>query len=47
MGLIREVSGVFDFLRGVFDALPVAVQLLVSGAFGGIVYIAVLRNFRG
>lgn len=47
MGLIGEVGGVFEFLRGVFDALPVAVQILISGAFGGIVYIAVLRNFRG
>lgn len=47
MGLIAETAGVFDFLRGFFDALPVAIRLLVSSAFGGMVYIAILRNFRG
>ena len=47
MGLIGETAGVFSFLRGVFDALPVAVQILVTGTFGGMLFIAVLRNFRG
>lgn len=47
MGLIGETAAVLDFLRGVFDALPVAIQLLVTGTFGGMIYIAVLRNFRG
>lgn len=47
MGLIGETAGVFEFLRGVYDALPFAIQLLVNGTFGGIVYIAILRNFRG
>lgn len=47
MGLIGETAAVFDFLRGVFASLPVAVQLLVTGTFGGMIYIAVLRSFRG
>ena len=47
MGLIAETAGVFEFLRGVYDALPIAIQLLITGTFGGLIYIAVLRNFRG
>lgn len=47
MGLIGETAGVFDFLRSFFDALPVAIRLLVSGAFGGMIYIAIMRNFKG
>ena len=44
MGLISETASVFEFLQGVYDAFPVAVMLLILGAFGGIVYIAVLRS---
>ena len=47
MGLIGEVAGVFAFLRDFFDVLPVAIQLLISGTFGGMIYIAVLKSFRG
>lgn len=47
MGLIGETAAVFEFLRGVHDALPVAIRLLISGTFGGLIYIAVLKNFRG
>lgn len=46
MGLIGEVAGVFDFLRGVYDAFPIAVKLLVTSAFGGVVYIAVLKSVK-
>ena len=47
MGLIAETAAVFDFLQGVHDALPVAVRLLIGGAFGGMIYIGVLKSFRG
>lgn len=46
MGLIGEVSGVFDFLRELFFLLPTAIRLLVMSAFGGVIYIAVLRSIR-
>lgn len=42
--LIAEVSGVFAFLRDVWTAIPVAIQILIYAAFGGVVYIAVLRS---
>ncbi len=44
MGLIAETAGVFGFLRDVFTMLPVAVKLLVYGAFGGVVYISIVRG---
>lgn len=44
MGLIFETREVFDFLRSVFELLPVAIRLLVYGAFGGVVFIAVVRG---
>ena len=47
MGLIGETAAVFDFLRGVYDALPNAIQMLVLAAFGGMIYIAVLNSFKG
>lgn len=47
MGLIGETAGVFLFLHEVFVALPIAVHLLIYGAFGGVVFIAVLRGIRG
>lgn len=47
MGLIADVSGVFEFLRSFFDTLPVAIRLLVSATFGGMIYIAVIRDFKG
>lgn len=46
MGLIGETAGVFSFLRQVFSALPVAVKLLVYAAFGGMIYLAVLKSIR-
>ena len=46
MGLIGEVSGVFDFLRGVYDCFPTAVKLLITSAFGGMIYISVLKSIR-
>lgn len=47
MGLIGETAGVFLFLQQCFYALPVAIRLLVYGTFGGMLYIAVMRNFKG
>lgn len=47
MGLIGETAGVFSFIRSVYDAFPVAIKLLVMGAFGGVVFIAILRGVRG
>lgn len=44
MGLIVETAGVFSFLREVYACFPVAVRLLIIGAFGGVVYIAVFRG---
>lgn len=46
-GLVSQVSGVFEFFRGVYDAFPVAVKLLITSTFGGMVYIAVMRSFKG
>lgn len=46
MGLIGEVSGVFEFIRGVYDCFPTAVKLLIWSAFGGMVYLAVLKSIR-
>lgn len=47
MGLIGETAGVFVFLHQVFDVLPIAVKLLVYGAFGGVAFIALLKGIRG
>lgn len=44
MGLIGEVAPVFSFLHDVFDILPVAIKLLIYCAFGGLIYIAVIRS---
>lgn len=44
MGLISETAGVFEFLRGVYDALPVAIKLLICGSFGGMVWITVQQR---
>lgn len=46
MGLIADCAGVFAFLREVFVALPTAIQLLINAAFGGMLYIAVLKSIR-
>ncbi len=46
MGLIGETASVFDFLSDLFDALPVAIKLLTYGAFGGVVFFAVLKGIR-
>lgn len=42
--LISEVSGVFAFLRDVWSAIPVAIQILIYAAFGGVVYISIMRS---
>lgn len=47
MGLIGETVAVYNFIRSVYDALPVAIKLLILGAFGGVVFIAILRSVRG
>lgn len=47
MGLIGETAGVFVFLHQCFDILPIAIHFLVYGAFGGVAFLAVLRNLRG
>lgn len=44
MGLIGETARVFDFLRSVYAAFPVALRLLIIGAFGGVVFICVMRS---
>ena len=44
MGLVMEVTAVFDFLRFVYDALPVALRLLITSTLGVLVLIAVLRG---
>lgn len=46
MGLIGEVSGVFEFIRQVFYLLPTAVRSLAISAFGGMIFIAVLKSIR-
>ena len=46
MGLIGATSDVFQFLSEVFTALPFAIQLLIYGAFGGVVLVALLRSIR-
>lgn len=47
MGLIGKTAGVFAYLHQIFDVLPIAVKLLVYGAFGGVVFIAILKGIRG
>lgn len=42
--LVNECAAVYDFLRGVWSVLPVAVQILVYATFGGIIFISVLRS---
>ena len=44
MGLIAETAGVFAFLRDLWQTFPLAIQLLIYGTFGGVVFIAVLRG---
>lgn len=46
MGLISETTAVFAFLKDFFGCLPVAVQLLVYAAFGGVLYISMLKMVR-
>lgn len=46
MGLITEVSEVFEFISQCFYALPNAVRMLIIGAFGLVVLIAVMLSFR-
>lgn len=44
MGLIGETASVFAFLRDVYSSFPVAVKLLITGAFGGVIYLALLKS---
>ena len=46
MGLIAETAAVFEFLEEVYACFPVAVRLLILGAFGGVIYIAVIKSIR-
>lgn len=46
MGLISEVSGFFGYMELLFYALPNAVRILIIGAFGLVVLIAVMNSFR-
>lgn len=46
ISLIDECAGFFAFLSSMFDLLPQPLQVLAVSAFGGMVYIAVLRNVR-
>ena len=47
MGLISETVGVFEFLRDFFSYLPVAIQLLIYAAFGGVLYISLMKMVKG
>lgn len=42
--LINDIAPVFDFLRGVWDALPAVIKCLTISSFGGVVYISVLKS---
>ena len=42
--LVNECESVFHYLRDVWSAMPVALQILVYAAFGGIIFISVLRG---
>ena len=44
MDLLTEVTGVFSFLGQTYSCLPVAIRLLILSAFGGVVYISVLKS---
>ena len=44
MGLIMEVTEVFNYLRFVYDALPVAIKLLITGTFAILTLIALHRS---
>ena len=46
MGLIGETAVVFEFLTQFFYCLPKAIQLLVYAAFGGILYISLLKMVK-
>lgn len=46
MGLIGETKVVFEFLTHFFYCLPIAIQILVYAAFGGVLYIALLKMVR-
>lgn len=48
MGLndfVAEVTPVFEFLIGVWSAFPNAIKLLIYMAFGGVLFLALLRSF--
>ena len=44
MGLIGESASVFEFLRPVYDAFPVAIKLLTLASFAGVILIAIMRG---
>lgn len=46
MGLIGETTAVFAFLKDFFGCLPIAVQLLIYAAFGGVLYITLLKMVK-
>ena len=46
MGLIGEVSEVFNTIQTILNNLPVAIRLLGAYAFGLVLLIAVIRSVR-
>ena len=44
MGLIAETAAVFEFLEDVYACFPVAIKLLILGAFGGVIYITFIKS---
>lgn len=45
-GLLGETVGVFEFLRDFFGLLPTAVRILTYAAFGGVLYISMMKMVR-
>lgn len=46
MGLIGEVSEVFNTIQMILNSLPVAIRFLGVASFGGLLFLAVLRSVR-
>lgn len=47
MGLIAETAGVFSFLSSCFDALPIAVKILIIGTFGTFLLLGLMQSIKG
>lgn len=46
MGLIAGTHDVFTFLSDFYSFLPLAIRILIDVAFGGILFLAVLKNIN-